>query len=113
MTESKITGLDIPTGLSRKGRSAAAAIKKVLAQHGMTDTGGCRAFYTPKEWAERGEQYGTKSLLIVVYDGGDLYNFLSYNSEWAGGQDAMHKSLAAVGVYAESCTGWYSAIYEN
>lgn len=110
---SNVTGLDIPTGLSRKGRKAAAVIKKVLAQHGMTHTGGCRAFYTPKEWSERGEQYGTKSLLVVVYDGGDLYNFLSYNSEWDGCKEVLRKALEDAGVYAEACTGWYSAIYES
>lgn len=105
-------GLDIPKGLSRKGRSAAAVIKKVLAKHGMTDTGGCRAFYSPKEWVERGESYGAKSLLIVVYDGGDLYHFLSYNSEWQSVRDEMDGALREIGVQAEPCTGWYSAIYE-
>lgn len=108
----QIKGLDVPKGLSRKGRAAAYAIRKVLADFGMEDTGGCRTFYTPKEWDERGEAYGHKSLLVVVYDGGDLYNFLSYNTDFGKGRDAMAEALANVGVYAESCTGWYSAIYE-
>lgn len=103
--------LEIPTGLSRKGRAAAQAILKILKGNGTSESGGCKIFYSPKEWKNRGELYGLKSELIVVYDGGDLYHFLSYSSEAYKAQELMFKALENVGVYAEPCTCWYSAIY--
>ena len=107
--------LQIPKGLSRKGRNAAMAILRVLqgkAIDGKIETGGCRLFYSPKEWKERGEEYGTDAALVVVYDGGDAYNFFSFNTEAVSYLDAMTEALKAVGVHSEACTGWYSAVYE-
>jgi len=102
-----------PTGLSPKGRKAYDAIMAVLKKHELTNTGGCKAFYAPKEWAARGETYGRGSELIVVYDGGDLGYFfnidrceVSYNLN-----EEMRSALEAVGCYSEECTCWFSAIY--
>jgi hypothetical protein len=104
---------NIPTGLSRSGRRAALAIvKKVQALFGPDSSGGgCTAFYTPKAWKERGEEYGLTAELIVVYDGGDLHHFFgSYaEPEW---QDAMVDVLNELGLWHEPCTGWYCAIYK-
>jgi hypothetical protein len=62
---------EIPEGLSKLGRNAAETIVKT-ARHRMgadASGGGCRAFYTPEEWKERGESYGLTAKLIVVHDG--------------------------------------------
>lgn len=90
--------------------------------------GGCRAFYTPQEWEDRGEQYGQEAELIVVYDGGDLGYYFNMDRSYdmtcmaaeAGFKpepyatyEKMRKALEAIGFYAEECTGWYSAIYKK
>lgn len=107
--------LRIPTGLSRRGRNAAMAILRLLQEQaieGKIETGGCRLFYSPAEWKERGEDYGTKASLIVVYDGGDAYHYFSFNTEAVSYLDKMTAALKAVGVHSEACTGWYTGIYE-
>ena len=78
-------------------------------------TGGCRPFYSPQEWKEHGEEYGTDAVLIVVYDGGDLRYFFNPSAEWGASKlcDKMRKALAKHGYYYEQCTGWYSAIYKK
>ena len=77
----------------------------------LTYTGGCRAFYSPAEWRERGETYGNKALLVVVHDGGDLSAFFNYDCGAYLLIDAMTERLRAHGLYAEPCTGWYTGIY--
>ena len=86
-------------------------IREFLAEHDITYTGGCTPFYSPEEWRHRGEDYGTNSHLIVVYDGGDL-------SALFGGclgalYDDLTQSLNAHGLYFEHCTAWYSAVYSS
>ena len=96
-------------------RKIAQAIIKVAKEIFGDDAsgGGCRAFYTPKEWKERGEKYGQDSKLIVVYDGGDLYPLFSYMSECREAQRKVDQALEELGYYHEPCTGWYSAVYER
>lgn len=105
--------LSIPTGLSRKGRQAAQAILKRLKDDENTDTGGCKTFYSPQEWKDRNENYGTESLLIVVHDGGDLVPYFNLDYMCYDMEEKMQSALRTVGCYAEVCTGWYTAIYEG
>jgi hypothetical protein len=105
---------DIPEGLSELGQRAARAIV-AYARHIFgpdSSGGGCRAFYTPQEWRDRGEQYGLGSELIVVYDGGDLYQLLNMDAGNWSIYDEMDTRLRKQGVYAEECTCWYGAIYQ-
>ncbi len=104
---------EMPQGLSPKGQKAYHAIMKVLRKYDMLDTGGCKTFYSPQHWKERGEEYGTESELIVVYDGGDVGPFFDYAYGVESLQAAMEEALHAVGCWAEPCTCWYSAIYED
>lgn len=60
---------EIPEGLSPEGEKAWELVTTFFVENKMTDTGGCKTFYSPKEWQEKGNRYGTKSVLIVVYDG--------------------------------------------
>ena len=95
-----MTGNDIkiPGGLSAMGRAAAGAIKKeLIARDG--ETGGYWAFYSPKQWRERGEQYGRNAELIVCHDGYETH-------------EKVLQALAGVGALAEACTCWYTAIYK-
>lgn len=99
-----------PSSISAVGKSAHSVILKVLNKY-EAESGGCKTFYSPKEWADRRESYGTKSHLIVVYDGGDVGNFFNMNHGSYKLYEEMQEALAKVGLYFEECTGWYAAIY--
>lgn len=75
------------------------------------DSGGCRAFYSPSEWKQRGERYGQESFLIVCHDGGDLAPYFSLDYKKYGCYNKMEHELEKIGFYQEQCTSWYSAIY--
>ena len=115
--ERSIADLEIPTPLSEKGRKAAQTIRAFMKKNGL-GTGGCKAFYSPKEWLSRGEDYGLDSELVVVYDGGDLYyvmnpHYADYPSVFYGLQEELEEELKKAGVYSEACYGWHGAIYPN
>jgi hypothetical protein len=105
------TDLQQPNDLSTKGKQAHKAIVAFLEKHKLTYTGGCRAFYSPKEWTERGEEYGCDSELVIVHDGGNVGDAFSYDSENYGMIEEMNILLKPLGVYSEPCTRWYTAIY--
>jgi hypothetical protein len=132
--------LSKPEGLSPAGeRAYETIISHLKKQFGDSfdefSTGGCKAFYSPEEWRERGEMYGKKSELIVVYDGGELRPFFNMDSAYESSLmyadflnenglslpgdynmwstcEIMQAALREAGVYAEECTGWYAAIYK-
>lgn len=106
-------GFEIPDGLSPKGRAAAERIIAFLKSKDRLYSGGCKVFYTPEQWKERGEQYGCDSLLIVVHDGGDHAGAFNYAYEQYDFHRQMLGDLKKMGVYAEQCTSWYSAVYEG
>jgi hypothetical protein len=73
--------------------------------------GGCKAFYSPEEWIERGEKYGRNSVLILCHDGGDLAPFVNYDYGCYKLIDGLSSVLEDAGYYAEQCTCWYTAVY--
>jgi hypothetical protein len=97
-----------------EGRALKIALKIIetaTINGNYPDNGGCRTFYTPEEWADRGEEYGCSSLLIVVHDGGDFAPYFNYAYEAYGSMEKMVEALGPLGVYAEQCTGWYTSIH--
>ena len=107
--------LHIPEGLSALGRSAAQAILEKAcndSEDGKAHTGGCPAFFHPFDWADRGEDYGLGSELIVLHDGGCFAQYFNYDYMNYGAIDEMTDILQKLGLYGENCTGWYSAIYK-
>ena len=127
MTIDNPSDLNMPEGLNDAGRRAHAIIVAYLKERGFSDNGSCTAFYAPTAWAAREEQYGTKSHLVVVYDGGAICPVFSmdaaYDLDCAIYQttgkkrepyqlyEGMQKKLREAGLYFEECTRWYSAIY--
>lgn len=107
--------LYMPAGLPEAGVKAYDVVMAVLMANEATTTGGCKAFYSPQEWEEREEEFGQGCELIVVYDGGDLARFFSLDHGYP--KYAMHSkmrvALESAGLFAEECTGWYSAIYRK
>jgi hypothetical protein len=77
----------------------------------LTDTGQGAGVYTGAEWAERGEDYGSDALFVLVHDGGPLAPYCNWDYCAYRAMDDLRDALAAEGVYAEQCTSWYSAIY--
>jgi len=125
----KIADLNMPAGLDDAGRRAYEIIVAYLKKHGLTDTGGCKAFYSPAEWKAREEQYGAESHLVVVYDGGAVRPVFSMDAAYdldceiyrETGKprtpyslyEGMQDKLREAGLYFEECTRWYSAVYST
>lgn len=100
----------VPDNLAETGTSAYSAIMDVLNKY-EAESGGCKTFYSPAEWANRGEDYGKNSHLVVVYDGGDVGHFFNMNHECYNLYEEMQDALKKIGLYFEECTGWYAAVY--
>jgi len=96
-----------PQDLSPAGVLAYTAITGLIAKHGL-QTGGCKAFYSPREWFARGERYGTRSELVVVYDGGELGEVCRMDGAF---YSELVEALKGQHLYVEECTGWYAAVY--
>jgi uncharacterized protein (TIGR02996 family) len=104
--------LAVPTGLSPSGDRAATEILDFLAGEETSYTGGCQTFYSPAEWREREEDFGTDSHLIVCHDGGCLSDVLgTWGDDEAG--ERLRQRLHAHGLFVEQCTEWYSAVYRE
>jgi hypothetical protein len=102
---------DRPDGLSNKGNAIYDKIMQFFQEHDLLHSGGCKVFYSPTEWKERGEEYGINSELIVVHDGGNHARAFSWIYEDYKCMEELQKVLNPLEVFAEQCTGWYSAIY--
>jgi hypothetical protein len=104
--------LDMPFGLSKDGVVAYKVLRKFLHTRGLEHTGGCRAFFSPEEWAKRGESFGLKSCLVVCHDGGDLAQ--AFNLDYCAHQlhGKLNDEMAKEGFFVEQCTAWYSAVYK-
>ena len=99
-------------------RTAATRGIRVDPFCGAPDNYNGHAFYSPEQWAERGEEYGHKALLIIVHEGSELAPWFSLDAAYQTGAasdydqvETMCQALEAIGLYAEQCTTWYSAIY--
>jgi len=97
--------------LSPEGQRAHAAFVAFLVSKGMTYSGGGQTFFSPEEWAERGEDYGKKSLFVIVHDGGDVAPVCNLDYECYSLNNEMVEEMSKHGVFIEQCTSWYSACY--
>ena len=76
---------------------------------GNVDTGGTQPFYSPQEWRQREEEWGTESLLIVVYDGvPTLRRAICFGTQ----PQALYNELQGLGAWSEEATGWYSCVHQ-
>jgi hypothetical protein len=102
----------VPAGLGDRGSEAARVIVEFLKERGLTDHGGGGAFRSPQEWAERGEEYGKSSVLVVVHDGGAHAPAFNWDYGDYGLIEDLDARLREHGLFPEQCTSWYSAVYE-
>lgn len=100
-----------PSDLSPEGEKAYRAFVAFLNAKGLTHTGGCRTFYSPEEWTDRGEEYGTESVLVIVHDGGEVASVCNLDYERYELNGEMIDAMAEAGFFVEGCTCWYSAVY--
>lgn len=101
----------IPDGLSADGKAAAETIRKFLTEKGLECHGGGGRFYSPEQWLNRGEGYGTESLLIITHDGGDHALVLDLDYGHPELNEELQKLLQQQAMFIEACTCWYSAVY--
>lgn len=98
-----------PDALSEEAKAAYDVILKFLIDWKLTFTGGCTAFKNPKTWDDG--YFGKNAILIVLHDGGNVGCAFSYDKMQYDIVEAMQARLKKVGLYAEQCTSWYSAIH--
>ena len=107
----------VPTGLSREARKLVFAIRK-LAFGFAWSAGGQKVFWSPKEWAEKGEQYGKGAELVILHEGGDHAPFFSldhasYDLNPYVDFEFTMAFLKKHGYWAEGLYTWSTAIYKN
>lgn len=105
---------EIPTELNDEGKRAAEIIRDYCLANDLGSSE--RVFYSPKEWTERGERYGTESLLIAVHEGCDAAIAISLDGAYNSGRSYAHyegldKKLCDDGMYLEGMYTWCSAVY--
>jgi hypothetical protein len=103
----------IPQELNVWGLQGARTIRGFLDKKGALFTGGCKVFYRPDEWKERGEDWGTEADLIVCHDGGAHAPYFNLDYCEYDKHNAMTDELEEYGLWAEQCTSWYTAIYHR
>ena len=100
-----------PEGLSPRGNKAYEIICRFLEAHDLAFTGGCRLFYSPAEWRERGESYCGNSELVIVYDGAEAKYALSLDGLRYDIHELLRSELGDVDLFTEEGTHWYSGVY--
>ena len=90
-------------------RRAYRLLKSYFVSEGLTDSGGCKTFYTPREWRDRGEVDGREAILIVVHDGGDVSPLFNWSYEAYPDLRRTERYLAKHGLCAFNY-GWFTAI---
>lgn len=99
------------SALDGEARKVAEALVEYWREKDRLYAGGCKVFYSPEAWAERGEDYGTQAVLVLVHDGGDHAPTLNLDYCDYKAYDDLQRALRGMGYFVEQCTGWYSAVY--
>lgn len=102
----------IPAGLSKDGRRAAQVLRAFLLEEGVTDENG-GTFYSPRQWAERGELYGRTSLVIITHDGGSHAPYFNLDYEAYDAHERLRARMAQHGFWIEAGTCWYSYVFAD
>ena len=75
-------------------------------------TGGCKAFYSPREWCDQGWSVGGKVLCVVCHDGGDLAPLLNLDYQDYKAYNRVDQIFRRRGIYAEAVDSTTTHIYE-
>lgn len=74
-------------------------------------TGGCKAFYSPQEWRDKGWVVDENVLCVVCHDGGDLAPLFNLDYQDYKAFDQMDQIFRRRGLYAEAINSTQSNIY--
>ncbi|MAI05006.1 MAG: hypothetical protein CMA07_04785 [Euryarchaeota archaeon] len=107
-------GWDVPTGLTRKGRLIAYAIRKV-AMDNQWSSGGQKVFWSPAEWRDKGERW-VSPILNMLHEGGDHAPSFSLDyASWGAGYEPYEKMVKVLqkhDVYYEQYFTWAGGVYD-
>lgn len=106
------TGWATPEGLSINGQRAAEIIRDFLMDKDLANNAGGQ-FYSAKQWRDRGETYGTESLLVIVHDGDPAATVFNWDESPDGYalREELQSQLDPLGVYFEAGTNWYTTVH--
>jgi hypothetical protein len=105
--------ISCPSDLNELGKQAYEVILRVVTEEmGESPRTEGKTFYSPLEWRLRNESYGTNSELIIVHDGGVFAKFFNLDYGHYELEDKIQNELNKIGLYAQACTSWYTAIYK-
>ena len=74
-------------------------------------TGGCKAFYSPQEWRDKGWEVGEKVLCVVCHDGGDLAPLFNLDYQDYKAFEKMDQIFRRRGIYAEAISSTHTHIH--
>lgn len=112
---------DIPDTLNDNAKKIAKAITKHITNHiakvydQEPSGGGCRAFYSPQEFLEKGiiSEIKDNMELIICHDGGDADPFFNDDYQKYSWIEGMNNTLREFGVCAERYNSWFSIIFRD
>lgn len=89
------------------------AAEEVLDDVGREELLRDSPFYTPEEWAARGEEWGLNSQLVLVHEGSWFSYLLNLEEQAYALYDAFAEKLNQIlpDYHFELCTSWCSALY--
>jgi hypothetical protein len=85
-------------------------IRDALHPHFGDDLGDT-TFYTPEQWAERGEAYSNHALLNLTFEGPVNHALNAYTPNSTAVVNALNEALERVGCYMELGYAWCAGIY--
>ena len=119
MTSTIKAGFKTPKGISQKGRKAAKIIREFLEKN-LLDYAPPESnlFMSPKDWKDRGEEYGDGAELILIHEGFDAGEALSldkacYSPAGYRLYEELNKKLREEGLWMEEMYCWSCAVYDS
>lgn len=110
--------LACPEGLSAKGKRAHKAVMAFLKRFECggefpINPGGCQTFYAPQAWAKHeGRERSKGEVLAIVYDGGDVFQHLSYSADFDT-SDKFAEHMEKAGFRFEPTNCWSGIVYAD
>jgi hypothetical protein len=109
--------LACPEGLTSAGKRAHKEVTKFLNRFTCNgefplNPGGCQTFYSPAAWSKREGKLLKGAVLVIVFDGGDVSEHLSYNGDYnSADQFSAHMEAAGFRYEAENC--WSGVVWAD
>ena len=105
--------LEIPEDIPQNAKNALMEVRDFAGSlwDRPAATGGCKAFYSPQEWRDKGWIVNDKVLCVVCHDGGDLAPLFNLDYQDYKAYDKMDRIFRARGIYAEAISATHTHIH--